>query len=169
MEYLIIDGYNIINAWPELSSIAKESLENARWKLLETMANYQGYKKNKVVVVFDAHLVKGNTEKKEAYAGVDVIYTKENETADNYIEKLVHQIGKSEQVRVATSDFLEQTIVLSKGATRLSAKELREEIQLVNKSIGEKYLQPTIKDHTIGSRLGGDTLKALEKLRRQKF
>ncbi|MDK2800934.1 MAG: uncharacterized protein PWP27_963 [Clostridiales bacterium] len=169
MEYLIIDGYNIINAWPELAGIAKESLENARWKLLEMIANYQGYKKNKVIIVFDGHLVKGNLEKKEVYGEVEVIYTKEHETADNYIERLVHEIGRNKQVRVATSDFLEQTIILSKGATRVSANELRDEVKLTQKNMKKQYLQPTIKNHTIGSRLEGDTLKALEKLRRQKF
>ncbi|MGE4284226.1 MAG: NYN domain-containing protein, partial [Clostridia bacterium] len=128
MEYLIIDGYNIINAWPDLAIAAKECLEDARWKLLEVLANYQGYKKNKVIVVFDAHLVRGSQEKKEIYSGVEIVYTKENETADNYIEKLVHEIGRNQTVRVATSDFLEQTIVLSKGATRLSANELRDEM-----------------------------------------
>ncbi|WHH61417.1 NYN domain-containing protein [Petroclostridium sp. X23] len=169
MEYLIIDGYNIINAWPELAKLARDNLENARWKLLEILADYQGYKKNKVIVVFDAHLVKGSIEKKDIYAGVDVVYTKENETADNYIEKLVHDIGRSETVRVATSDFLEQTIILSKGATRLSANELKEEVKVSHKDMDHKYLQRGIKDHTIGSRLGEDTLRVLEKLRRQKF
>ncbi|MGE4284384.1 MAG: NYN domain-containing protein, partial [Clostridia bacterium] len=83
--------------------------------------------------------------------------------------KLVHEIGRNQTVRVATSDFLEQTIVLSKGATRLSANELRDEMKVTNKSIDDRYLQPTIKNHTISSRLGEDTLKVLEKLRRQKF
>ncbi len=166
---MIVDGYNIINAWPELVELVKDNLENARHKLLEIMANYQGYIKAKVIVVFDAHLVKGSTQKREKYGGLEVVFTKENETADNYIERLTHQIAKSNRVRVATSDFLEQTIILGKGATRISAQELHQEVQQVRKRIQEKSLEKTVKSHTIGSRLQKDTLEALEKLRREKF
>ncbi len=169
MEYLIVDGYNIINAWPGLSEILKDNMEDARWKLIETLINYQGYTKEKIILVFDAHLVKGNRETCERYGKIDVIFTKENETADHYIERFVHQIDKSHKVRVATSDFLEQTIVLSKGAIRTSAKELYIEIMDVKKNMKEKTEEKTIKRHTISSRLEENTLKALENLRRRKF
>lgn len=169
MEYLIVDGYNIINAWPELVEVAKDNFEDARWKLLEVLANYQGYAKSKVIIVFDAHMVKGNVEKKEYHNGLEVVFTKENETADNYIERIVGDISNDNCVRVATSDYLEQTIILGKGAVRMSANELHEEIKAVQQSIREKSMQNTVKSHTIGSRLKGETLRVLEKLRRQSF
>ncbi len=170
MEYLLVDGYNIINAWPELSEMLKDNLEDARWKLIEILLNYQGYTKEKIILVFDAHLVKGSRETCERYDRIDVIFTKENESADHYIERFVHHyIDKSHKIRVATSDFLEQTIVLSKGAIRISAKELYLEIMNTKKNMQEKTEEKTIKRNTISARLEGNTLKALENLRRRKF
>lgn len=169
MEYLLIDGYNIIYDWEELEKVAKINLEDARWKLLEILSDYQGYTKICVIVVFDAHLVKGSSEKIEQYENIEIVFTKENETADNYIERLVHNIAKKYIVKVATSDYLEQTIILSKGAYRISANELYKEVMIVrNKNKGQGNIKRH-KKYTLETRIDNKTLKILEKLRREKF
>lgn len=127
-EYLFVDGYNIINSWETLKEKAQISLEEARIELLEILSEYQHYSGIVIIVVFDAHQVKGNSGNKEDYKGLKVIYTKENETADNYIERVLDEIGRIKRVRVATSDWMEQQIVLSRGGTRISARELEVEI-----------------------------------------
>lgn len=127
-EYLFVDGYNIINAWDDLKKIASISLEEARMELLEILSEYQHYSGIEITVVFDAHLIKGNNGTKDSYKGVKIVYTKENETADNYIERTLDSIGRIKRVRVATSDWMEQQIVLSRGGTRISARELEVEI-----------------------------------------
>ncbi|MTI69880.1 MAG: NYN domain-containing protein [Firmicutes bacterium] len=168
-EYLFVDGYNIINAWQELRELYEISLDVARNRLIEIMAEYQSYTEVNVVIVFDAHLVKGNIEKKEVIYGVDVIYTREKETADSYIEKTLDSIGRVKRVRVATSDWAEQQIVLGRGGTRLSARELKIEIDNLKKTIKRKNQNKKdngkVKD-ALGERLSGDVLKKLEKLRR---
>ncbi len=129
-EYLLVDGYNIIYAWKNLNKIAQYNLEEARFKLLEIMCNYQGYRGNNVIVVFDAYKVKKHKSKVEQYKNITVVYTKEKETADMYIEKITQDYVKANEynVKVATSDRTEQTIILSKGALRVSARELKYEI-----------------------------------------
>src|SRR5690554_5788755 len=127
-EYLFVDGYNIINSWEILKTKAQISLEEARIELLDILSEYQHYSGIVIIVVFDAHQVKGNSGTREDYKGVKVIYTKENETADNYIERVLDDIGRIKRVRVATSDWMEQQIVLSRGGTRISARELEVEI-----------------------------------------
>ncbi|MBC8588045.1 NYN domain-containing protein [Paratissierella segnis] len=127
-EYLFVDGYNIINAWENLKKKASISLEESRLELLEILAEYHHYSGIEIIVVFDAHLVKGNTGTRDCYKGVKIIYTKENETADNYIERTLDSIGRIKRVRVATSDWMEQQLVLSRGGTRISARELEAEI-----------------------------------------
>lgn len=127
-EYLFVDGYNIINSWDNLKKLAEVSFEDARMELLDILVEYSHLKGIKVIVVFDGHLVKGNIGEKEKYKGIEVVFTKENETADHYIEKTLHEIGRIKRVRVATSDWVEQQIVLSRGGTRVSAKELEVEI-----------------------------------------
>ncbi|AFS79285.1 protein of unknown function DUF901 [Gottschalkia acidurici 9a] len=107
-DYLFVDGYNIINCWNNLREISKVSLEEARNELIDVMAEYKGYTGTEVVVVFDAHLVKGSCHKKETIKGIEVVYTKENETADHYIEKKLDIMGKTKSVKVATSDWIEQ-------------------------------------------------------------
>lgn len=136
-EYLLVDGYNIIFAWEDLKELAKTSIDGARNKLMDILCNYQGFRKNTVIVVFDAYKVKGNPGSIEKYHNIYVVYTKEAETADQYIEKTVHQIGKKYQVTVATSDALEQMIIWGQGAIRLSARGFWEEIQSVNDQIRE--------------------------------
>ncbi len=138
-EYLLVDGYNIIFAWEDLKELAKVNVESARSKLMDILSNYQGYVKNTLIVVFDAYKVKGNPGSVEKYHNIYVVYTKEAETADQYIEKTVHDIGHKYNVTVATSDALEQIIVWGQGAVRLSAQGLREEIEAVDKSRQEEW------------------------------
>lgn len=140
-EYLLVDGYNIIFAWEELAELAKENLESARMKLIDIMCNYQGYKKCRLIVVFDAYKVKGGKGEVEKWNNIDVVYTKEAETADMYIEKVTHEIGKKHRVRVATSDNLEQIIILGHGALRLSAGAFHDEVKAVEEEIRELLLR----------------------------
>ncbi len=138
-EYLLVDGYNIIFAWEDLKELAKTNVESARSKLLDILCNYQGYMKNTLIVVFDAYKVKGNPGSVSKYHNIYVVYTKEAETADQYIEKTVHEIGHKYHVTVATSDALEQMIIWGQGATRLSAQGLLEEVQSVDKERQEEW------------------------------
>lgn len=130
-DYLIVDGYNIMNGWPELAALKEQSLEHARDKLVEIMGNFQALMGNRVVVVFDAHLVKGSAGNREHVGGVEVIFSREGETADSVIERLVGQLPPEAVVSVATSDWAEQRVVMGKGALRLSARELYRMVQLV--------------------------------------
>ena len=134
-EYLLVDGYNIIFAWEDLNALARTNLAGARDALIHLLANYQGYKKTGVILVFDAYRVPGGTEKVERHGGLYVIYTKEAETADSYIERTTYQIGKKYRVRVATSDGAEQSIILGAGALRMSARMLREELNATQAEI----------------------------------
>ncbi len=137
-EYLLVDGYNIIFAWDELKELTKVSLDAARMRLQDILCNYQGYKKCHLIVVFDAYKVKGNPGSVETYHNISVVYTKEAETADMYIEKTTKQIAKKHRVRVATSDGMEQMIILGHGATRLSARAFQEEVEQVNERIRQE-------------------------------
>lgn len=127
-EYLLVDGYNVIFAWDDLKKVAKDDLETARQLLINMLVNYQGVKKCKLILVFDAYRVKGNKGSMEQIGGIDVVYTKEAETADMYIERVTHQIGTGERVRVATSDGLIQMIILGHGALRVPARAFRVEV-----------------------------------------
>lgn len=169
MEYLLVDGYNIINAWGDIFNVSDEPLADSRDKLLEILSNYQGYKKINVIVVFDAHMVKGSMEKVENYDNITVVYTKENESADNYIERFVYKMGSTHTVRVATSDYLQQTMILSSGGIRMSQRELREEINAINKNIREEIAGDLKKNNTIMSNINKELLEKLEKMRRSKF
>ncbi|MCR4443086.1 MAG: NYN domain-containing protein [Peptococcaceae bacterium] len=128
-DYLVIDGYNMINAWPELNRIKEESFEDARQKLIEILENYQGIKKIRIIIVFDAHQVKGGLERKETHHSVEVIFTREGETADMLIERMVGELSRRGYTFVATSDWIEQSISLQRGALRISARELYEDIK----------------------------------------
>ena len=136
-ECLLVDGYNIIFAWDELKDLANVNLDGARAKLQDILCNYQGYKKCHLIVVFDAYKVKGNKGSIEKFGDIFVVYTKEAETADAYIEKTVKEMGKKYRVTVATSDRLEQMIVVGEGAHRLSARDFYAEVERVNESIRE--------------------------------
>lgn len=160
-EYLFVDGYNIINAWSNLKELSKISLEVAREELIEIMAEYQSFTGVKVIIVFDAHMVKGNSGKKENIKGVDVIYTRERETADQYIEKVLDEIGRGKTVKVATSDWLEQQIVLGRGGTRLSARELEVQVKNMKRTLNRRITTVDVKNELL---IGGLDEDAIEKL-----
>lgn len=144
-EYLLVDGYNIIFAWDELKALAAENLEGARTKLMEIMCNYQGFCGCHLILVFDAYKVKGNPGSVEQFHNISVVYTKEAETADMYIEKTTKEIARKKRVRVATSDGMEQIIILGHGATRISARAFQEEVKRVNDRIAEEAERRTEK------------------------
>ena len=129
-EYLLVDGYNIVFAWEDLKAVARENLDAARKTLMDVLSNYQGFRKNRVILVFDAYKVPQGTGSVTKYHNIHVVYTKEAETADSYIEKASYQLSREKnRVRVATSDAAEQFIILGHGALRVSAQELREEVE----------------------------------------
>lgn len=165
-EYLFVDGYNIINAWENLRELSSLSLEVAREELIDIMAEYQYYSGIKVIAVFDAHMVKSNSGKSETIKGVDVVFTKESETADQYIEKVLDSIGRVKSVRVATSDWMEQQIILGRGGTRISARELEAEILGQKKLMKMKKTTEKIKNELLIGRLDEETLKKLNKWRK---
>lgn len=139
-EYLLVDGYNIIFSWEDLKELAEVNLETARGKLMDILCNLQGYRKNTVILVFDAYRVEGSKGSISKYHNIYVVYTKEAETADQYIEKTAHELGRQYEVTVATSDALEQVIIMGQGAKRMSAQGLFEEIQNVNAEIRDSFL-----------------------------
>ena len=139
-EYLLVDGYNIIFSWDELRKLADDNMDAARIKLMDILCNYQGFKKCILILVFDAYKVKGGVGDIQKYHNIHVVYTKEAETADQYIEKVTQEIAHKHHVTVATSDSIEQLIILGRGAIRLSANDLKEEIARVNEQIHKEYL-----------------------------
>lgn len=150
-EYLLVDGYNIIFAWDELKKISDESLEAARHALIEMMMNYQGVRRCEIIIVFDAYRVKGNTGSSEQKGNIHIVYTKEAETADAYIERTTHELSRDYHVRVATSDRLEQIIILGNGAYRMSATEFHEEVRLAQREIQEFIETGNLKSAHIGT------------------
>lgn len=165
-EYLVVDGYNVINAWPELKALAQENLEHARLRLLDILANYRGLTGLTVIVAFDAHGVKGAGERQEYYQGVQVVYSRENETADSVIERFVHSM-RGEKIHVATSDWDEQRIVFGSGAYRLSARQLREDVIRAEQDIKGRS-NSAFSGRTLESRLSDQVRKAMEMWRRSK-
>ncbi len=167
-EYLLVDGYNIIFSWEELKDLSKVSMDGARVRLMDILCNYQGFKACHVILVFDAYKVEGHACEVQKYHNIYVVYTKEAETADQYIEKTVHELGKKHRVRVATSDGLEQVIILGQGGLRLSAKELKEEIEATNQTIREEYLEHVPKKtNLLFANVNKETSAYLEKVREQ--
>ena len=138
-QYLIVDGYNIIFAWEDLAKIAEGDLDAARRRLLDMLCSYASFKKCRMVVVFDGYKRVGSTGSREQLAGLQVVYTAEGETADAYIEALVHDIGSNFSVRVATSDSLVQLSSLRSGVLRMSARELRLEVAEAAKEMGKFF------------------------------
>ena len=158
-EYLLVDGYNIIHAWDELKELARVDLSAARKALMDILSNYQGFRKCEVIVVFDAYKVKGNPGSVSKYHNIHVVYTKEAETADNYIEKVTYELGRKYQVRVATSDGVEQLIILGHGALRVSARMFRMEIEQAEGQIADLIAQNNRKNRKLDQlqyRLGGE-------------
>ncbi len=138
-DYLLVDGYNIIYAWDELSRIAEENLDAARAELINIMCSYRGYAGCELILVFDAYRVKGKHREVEKYCGINIVFTQEAETADSYIERVSHELSKKHRVRVATSDGMEQMIILGNGAMRIPAAELRKRVRAAEEEI-RKYL-----------------------------
>lgn len=165
-EYLLVDGYNIIFAWPELKKQADENLEAARYRLADMLCNYQGYKNIGVILIFDGYKSKGNEGSVFQYHNIDIVYTREAQTADNFIELVAQEMGRKVNIRVATSDGLEQVIILGKGAARMSARELKLELDKT-----EKLIQKDLEEHhnthgnSIMDNLPEDMAQILEMLR----
>jgi len=132
--FLLVDGYNIIHAWPELKELASDHMDAARMKLLDALSSYQGIKKWQIIVVFDAYGVPGHLEEKMAYHNIHVVFTKEAQTADEYIEKFAYDHRQKYQIVVATSDALQQVIIRTVGSALLSARELKEDMERVHES-----------------------------------
>ncbi|UGB31105.1 NYN domain-containing protein [Metabacillus sp. B2-18] len=166
MDILLVDGYNIIGAWPELQNLKKNDLAGARDLLIEKMAEYQAYTGYRVIIVFDAHMVKG-IEKKQKNYRVEVIFTRENETADERIEKLAISLSNIKtQVHVATSDFTEQWAIFGQGALRKSARELLNEMTSIESRIQHKVKKIEEKRPSSKIAIPEDVLEKLEKWRR---
>ena len=136
-EYLLVDGYNIIFAWDDLAAIAKEDMDLARSRLVNLMCNYRGLHRCEVILVFDAYRIKGNTGSFETVNNISVVYTKEAETADSYIERTTHELSKNYRVQVATSDRMEQLIIIGNGAMRISADAFRKEVDRTEAAMRE--------------------------------
>lgn len=166
-ETLFVDGYNIINAWPELMSL--KDLEHARDKLVDILAGYGAYKNYKIIVVFDAHSVPGADSCEKVFDGVEVVFTGEGETADSYIEKSAYMAAQmGDSVYVATSDWAEQMIVLGYGAYRLSARELIKDIKRLNELLKGKFAETAAnhRRHELGNRINSDVMKRLDEMRK---
>ncbi|MBF4692574.1 translation factor GTPase family protein [Fusibacter ferrireducens] len=157
--YLLVDGYNIIFAWPDLKALAADNLDAARMKLMDILSNYQGMCKNHIIVVFDAYRLEGRRESIEAYHNIHVVFTGEAQTADHYIEKFAHAHQDKYHITVATSDGLQQVIIRGAGCALLSARELMAEIKLQSERLKADYLK---QDNTEQTALE-DTLSASEK------
>lgn len=166
-ETLFVDGYNVINAWPELMNL--KDLEHARDKLVDILAGYGAYKNYRIVVVFDAHAVPGSDSSERVFNDVEVVFTGEGETADSYIEKSAYiAVRMGERVYVATSDWAEQLIVLGSGAYRLSARELIGDIKRLNKLLKGKFTETAVnhRRHELGNRINSDVMKRLDEMRK---
>ena len=165
-EYLLVDGYNIIFSWEELRELSEKDIGAARWKLADILSNYQGYRKCTLILVYDAYKVEGNPGEVMKYHNIYIVYTKEAETADQYIEKTVRRIAKDAAVTVATSDGLEQVIILGQGANRMSAPGLKEEIERTLAEVRGEHLG---KKGSVGNYLfdylDEETAEEMEKVR----
>ena len=137
-EYLLVDGYNILYAWEDMRELMQVTLDGARHRLMDILCNYQGYRKCRLIVVFDAYKVPGGVGSAQDYHNIHVVYTKEAETADQYIEKFAHEMGRRYRVTVATSDGLEQLIIRGQGCILMSAADLREDIERIGRQIEEE-------------------------------
>lgn len=165
-EYLLVDGYNIIFAWEELNELAQVNMDAARGCLQDVLCNYQGIKKCELILVFDAYKVEGFSGEIQKYHNIHVVYTKEAETADQYIEKVAHEIGRKYLVTVATSDGTEQVIIRGQGCHLLSAKELKEEVEFANKELRQYYSEDTsLERNYLFQYLDKDIARQMEEVR----
>ncbi|MDP4146256.1 MAG: NYN domain-containing protein [Bacillota bacterium] len=169
MKSIFVDGYNVINSWAVLSKIKEYSLDAAREKLIELLQNYGAYKGYRIFIVFDAHMVQGSLEKREKMGSVIVVFTKEGETADSFIEKYVNNIGRKFEVCVVTSDSLEQQITFQRGATRMSSIEFYHEVMETEEAIKRcAERKEDNKRYNLEERLDPKIVEKLEKMRRSK-
>ncbi|EGT5475249.1 TPA: NYN domain-containing protein [Clostridioides difficile] len=168
--YLIIDGYNIINAWDNLKELAKEDLEDSREKLIDDIIEFSEFMGYKTIIVFDAYNVKNSREKVEKRKHITIVYTREHQTADSYIEKFITSLSKYDDVKVATNDYAEQQMILGKGATRMSARELKLELDRSKNKMKEKNigLRKKIQRNWLEERLDKETLSKFENIRRKR-
>lgn len=166
-EALLVDGYNVINAWPEL--MALKDLEHARDKLIDIISDYGAYQSYDVSIVFDAHGVPGAMTEQHFLKDVSIVYTGEGETADSYIERTAYNlVRQGERVFVVTSDWAEQLIILGAGAFRISARELIRDVKRVNKLVKERFTESALnyRRHELGNRLTSEVAKRLDDIRR---
>ena len=168
--YLIIDGYNIINAWDNLKELAKEDLEDSREKLIDDIIEFSEFMGYKTIIVFDAYNVKNSREKVEKRKHITIVYTREHQTADSYIEKFIGSLSKYDDVKVATNDYAEQQIVLGKGASRITSRELKLDLENAKSKIREKNtsVHKKIQRNWLEDRLDKETLSKLENIRRNR-
>ncbi|SES11824.1 NYN domain-containing protein [Salisediminibacterium halotolerans] len=165
---LLVDGYNIIGDWPELKELQQADLEGARDMLIERLAEYQAYTGTEVMVIFDAHMVPGLGKKYRNFA-IEIIYTREKETADERIEKLVNDLKRvDKQIYVATSDFVEQRVIFASGAYRKSARELRTEMEQIEEHISEDVEQSNKQKARTRLPIAKEVAERLEQMRRRK-
>ncbi|MEI3607904.1 NYN domain-containing protein [Pseudogracilibacillus sp. SE30717A] len=168
MDVLVVDGYNVIGAWDELNHLQRKDMGLARSRLIEILVEYRAYTGSRVIIVFDALYVRGN-ESRKSVNGVEIIYTRENETADECIERLVKSLKNvKNNVYVATSDYLEQRTIFSRGALRISARELLIEIKSMERTINDDLQQQTIERPKIKIHMNGNVREQLERWRRGK-
>ena len=168
-ELLLVDGYNVINAWPELIAL-RDDLEYARDKLVEIFSGYGAFKSQQVIIVFDAHAVSGSNESYFIAPGLEVVYTSEGETADSYIERLAYeQVRSGKRVFVVTSDWTEQLVILGVGAYRISARELLQEVKKVRRQLEDGYSKNvlTYRRQELENRLSKEVVERLEELRKK--
>ncbi|NFA43282.1 NYN domain-containing protein [Clostridium botulinum] len=170
MKIIFVDGYNVINSWPDLKIKKNNNFDGARRSLIDTMHNYGVYNDCKVIIVFDAHKVLGSIQKVEAVnKNLSIIFTKDGETADSYIEKEVNLLGRKYEIIVVTSDWLEQQTIFQRGAVRMSSLEFYNEVLDVENSIRKRKNKSKILDKNILSdNIDLEILKKLEKIRRSK-
>ncbi|MEG6523913.1 NYN domain-containing protein [Desulfotomaculum sp. 1211_IL3151] len=167
-EFYVVDGYNIIYAWPEFEKMLEKGLEHSRDKLINILANFAGFDGNSITVVFDAHLVKSGVGHHEIVHGIEVYYTQEGETADALIERIVGDLGKMGNVHVVTSDWDEQKIIFGRGAYRVTPKEFRSQVMKANKQGQEKFNKTNPTEGYLEDKLPADIRVIFEKWRRRK-
>lgn len=166
-KYLLVDGYNVIFAWEELNELAKVNIDGARGRLMDILCDYQGIRKCHLIVVFDAYHVKGHPTEISDYHNIHVVYTKEAETADQFIEKFAHENGRKYDVTVATSDGLEQIIIRGQGCGLISAREFEKEVASVKKGVVSRLQEQKQSGHTLMDSLSEDSRKELDSLKNQ--
>ncbi|WP_017417146.1 MULTISPECIES: NYN domain-containing protein [Clostridium] len=169
MKKVFVDGYNVINSWPQLRDIKDYSYEAARIKLIDMLQNYAAFKGWNIIIVFDAHMVKGSLEKKEREGNLIIVFTREGETADSYIERAVNNIGRSFEVHVVTSDSMEQQVTFQRGAVRISSLEFYHSIINDNKRLEKRYeTRYSSNRNLLEENIDKESAEKLEKIRRSK-